>query len=227
MPIPKPNLIGYDEAWYRDTMLATMVFEETDNLSLLENWLYTVNSIYDYSRSKDIQETDNLGELLYIIAAVGVDREDLVNEILQEVNNIKREDGSIGGNVDGYYQTYYPTALMLNAANKLGITVDLTIPQYDDGYAKLTWYYNKNFVTGASVDTRFYPYLNWAFYNYAGWGSLFVLDEIYPLSYEGGDTSTPGKVEGECFISEYYCNQQLYISHMWHASEMFLYLKNY
>lgn len=32
-------------------------------------------------------------------------------------------------------------------------------------------------------------------------------------------------VEKECFISQYYCEQKVYLSHMWHSAEMFLYLQ--
>lgn len=223
--VPKPNIFGYTTAWYRDAMLGTKVLEITNNTDLLVPWIKSVDSIYDYSRSKDIKETDNLGELLYIIGAVGVERKDLVNEITKEIYKLKKEDGSIGGNVDGLIQSYYPTVLALHGASKVGITLDLTVPQYDDGYAKLTWYNDNPIASGNTQHSSFYPYINWAFYNYSPYSStLYILDEYYPLSYEGGDTSTPGKITNECFVSDYYCEHNLYLAHMWHASEMFLFL---
>lgn len=223
--IPKPNLIGYDTAWYRDTMLGTKVLEITNNTQLLIEWVKSIDSIYDYSRSENIKETDNLGELLYIIGAVGVERKDLLKDIKEEINNIKQPDGSIKGNVDGLIQAYYPTVLALYGAEKAGISLDLVAPQYDDGYAKLTWYYNYQIASNNTIHTKYYPYINWAFYHYSPYSTLYILDEEYPLSYEGGDTSTSGRVEEECFISQYYCEKQLYLSHMWHASEMFLFLE--
>ena len=208
-------------------MLATMVLEETKNLNLFENWVKSISKVYDNSRDPSINEADNLGELLYIIGAVGVDRKDLINDILVEINNIKNSDGSISGMVDGTIQSYYPTILALYGAKKNNINLDLVAPTTDDGYAKLTWYYDNPIMSKNEQTSKFYPYINWAFYNYSNYGSLFILDEIYPLSYEGGNTLEPGKVESECFISDYYCERNLYLSHMWHASEMFLFLKDF
>lgn len=223
---PKPNIFGYSSAWYRDSMLATMVLEETNNTSLFENWVRSINKIYDNSRDKNINEADNLGELLYIIGAVGVDRPDLINDILIEIDRLKDEDKTIGGMVDGIFQKYYPSVLAIYGAEKNNIKLDLNIPKKDDGYAKLTWYYPP-IESHMEQVSSFYPYINWAFYHYANYGLLYVLDEIYPLSYEGGNTEEPGKVENECFVSEYYCNKNLYISHMWTASEIFLMLLEY
>ena len=221
---PKPNIFGYNSAWYRDTMLATMVLEHTNNTKILIPWVESINSIYDYSRSKDIKEADNLGELLYILGAVGVERNDLVEEILEEIENLKQDDGSIKGMVDGLEQKYYPTVLAIYGARKLGITLDLTVPQYDDSYAKLTWYYDYKIPTDMNINSKYFPYLNWAFYHYSPYTTLYILNEIYPLSYEADETDSSIKIESECFISEYYCEQKTYMSHMWHASEMFLLL---
>jgi len=223
---PKPNIFGYKSAWYRDSMLATMVLEKTENTSLLENWVKSIDKIYDNSRHPDIDEADNLGELLYIIGAVDVDRSDLINDILKEIERLKDENKAIGGMVDGAVQKYYPTVLALYGAEKNQISLDLIPPQQDDGYARLTWYYNP-IATNMEQTSSLYPYINWAFYHYSNYGSLYILDEIYPLSYEGGNIEEPGKIESECFISEYYCNRNLYISHLWHASEMFLMLMEY
>jgi len=225
--IPKPNIITYKGAWYRDTMLAAKVLEETNNTKILEKWVSSINSIYDYQRESTLKEVDNLGELLYIIGATGVKRTDLIDKIKEEINNIKKPDGSISGIVDGITQSYYPTVLALYGAQKVGLGIDLNIPQIDDGYAKLTWYYDGHQQFKTNVDSKYYPYLNWASYHSNGYGRLYMLDEIYPLSYEGGFEVGSGKIEEECFISQYYCEQKISISHLWHASEMFLLLKNY
>lgn len=222
--IPKPNIFGYSSAWYRDAMLATMVLEYTNNTDLLIPWVKSIKSIYDYSRSKDIKETDNLGELLYILGAVGVKREDLISDVLIEIENLKQEDGSIKGMVDGLEQKYYPTVLAIFGAKKLGITLDLVVPQYDDSYAKLTWYSDYRIATDMNINSKYFPYLNWAFYHYSPYTTLFILNEIYPLSYEADETDSQIMIESECLISEYYCKEKVYLSHMWHASEMFLLL---
>lgn len=219
--IPKPNIFVYNNAWYRDTMLATMVLEKTENVSLLNEWVSTINKIYDNSRSADINEIDNLGELLYIIGATNSSRQDLIDQIMAEIKSLTK-DSMITGQVDGMQQSYFPTVLAIYGAKKNGITLDLIPPTYDDGYARLTWYADNKISTSIDYNSSTFPYLNWAFYHYTTYGNLYVLDEIYPLTYEGGNVDEFGKVESECFISDYYCNRGLYLSHMWHASEMFL-----
>ena len=221
--IPKPNIMWYNEAWYRDSMLASMVLEETNNIHLFENWVKSIDKIYDNSRSSEINETDNLGELLYIIGAVGIERNDLIEQIIKEIENIKLPDNSIGGIVDFSYQKYYPTKLALFGAKKLGINLDLITPKKDDGYAMLTWY-DKEINSDLPLDSVLYPYLGWAVYHYRGYEKIYILDEIYPLSYEAG---VPFTIEKTCFISNYYCEEGLHLSHMWHASEMFLFLKDF
>ena len=225
--VPKPNIFWYNTAWYRDTMLATMVFEQTDNTSLLENWVMSIDKIYDNSRDANINEADNLGELLYIIGAVGVDRSDLIDDILLEIDRLKDSDKSIGGMVDGSIQKYYPTVLALYGAEKNNIELDLVPPSVDDGYAKLTWWYKSPISTNIVQNSEYYPYINWGFYHYSGYGKLYALDEIYPLTYEVGNTERTEKVDNECFISEYYCSRKLFLSHIWSASEIFLFLINY
>lgn len=225
--VPKPNLITYSGAWYRDSMLATMVLEETNNTNLLKNWVNSIDSIYDFQRSSTLKEADNLGELLYIIGAVGVKRNDLIEEIKAEIKNITQPDGSIKGIVDGRERSLFPTVVALYGAKKAGIKLNLTIPEKDDEYGKLTWYYDNSKNYEMQMKSRPYPYLDWAFYHYDKSGELYILDEIYPLSYEGGSDVGSGPVYEECFVSEYYCGQSLSLSHIWHASEMFLFLKEF
>lgn len=224
---PKPNLFGYGDAWYRDTLLATFVLEKTDNINLLKDWVESIDNIYDLQRGKDIYEIDNLGELLYIIGASGVKRDDLISEIVKEVNRLKQADGTINGVIDGFKQSYYPTALAMFGAKKNNIDLGLKMPTVDEGYGRLTWYFDKPELSNQSYDSKHFPYLGWAFYHYNKSGKLYILDELYPLSYEGSDSEDTGRIESECFISEYYCKQKVILTHLWHASEMFLYLENY
>lgn len=224
---PKPNIWGYTQAYYRDAMLVTKVFEETNNTDILLDWVNDIEKIYDNSRSTEIDEADNLGELLYIIGATGADREDLVNKIIKEIYRLKDNDNHISGMVDGYVQTYYPTLLALYGGQKLGIDIDLDYPTIDDGYARLTWYSDYKVAASNSQDSSYYPYINWGFYHYSPYGRLFILDELYPLTYEGGEDNPNYKVENECFISDFYCEKDMYIAHSWSASEMFLMLIGY
>ncbi len=221
--VPIPNIMTYNSAWYRDTLLATMVLEKTDNVKILEPWVKSIDSIYDYSRAKDLKEPDGLGALMYIIGATGVNRDDLIQKIIEEIDNIREPDGSIKGKVDGWNQKYYPTALAILGSRKLGIDLNLQLPEYDDGYARLTWYLDKRISTDIKTVDNTCPYLNWAYYHYNPDETLTILGELYPLSYE----IVAGETNKECFISEHYCNEHLALSHIWHASEMFLVLINY
>ena len=223
---PRPNIIGYYKPFYRDAMVATMVLEDTDNVHLIADWVKNLDSIYDYARSSEIKEPDNLGELLYMIGATKVDRDDLVEEVLDEIENIRTEDNMIHGNIDSAEQKYYPTAIALFGEEKLGIKPNLSLGNIDDVYGKLTWYYhNPNMIWAQFIDAPLFPYLGWAQRHYTEHGLVYMLDEIYPLSYEAG-TPKPGyKAEPYCFISEFYCENVTHISHLWDASEKYLFLK--
>lgn len=221
---PKPNIWAYKQAFYRDAMMITMVLENTSNTDLILEWVNGLTNIYDNSRAVDIDETDNLGDLLYIIGATNSDNEALVNKILKEINRLKDKDNHISGMVDGSIMTYYPTSLAIYGGEKLGIDVGLEYPVIDDNYGKLTWYNDHRVESYLLQNDIYYPYLNWAYYHYSGYGKLFVLDEIYPLTYEGGQDYQDSDVVNECFISEFYCRKDIFISHSWTASEMYLYL---
>lgn len=224
---PIPNIIGYKQPFYRDAMLATLVLEETGNVHLLTDWVNSLDSIYDYARSSEIKETDNLGELLYMIGATGADRQDLIDEILEEIDSIKTEDNMISGYIDSFDQKYYPTAIAIFGEEKLGITPNLTLNNIDDGYGKLTWYYdNPNMVWAGFMDSPLFPYLGWAQLHDTTFGNVYILDEIYPLSYEAGEPRPGYKSEPYCFISEFYCVNATHISHLWDASEKFLFLRD-
>ena len=219
---PKPNIFGYEQAYYRDATVVTKVLEKTNNTGLILEWVNNLEKIYDNSRSPSINEADNLGELLYIIGATKSSNKELMKKIIKEINSKKDENGFISGMVDGSIQTYYPTLLAIYGAEKNGIELDLKYPIIDDGYARLTWYSDYKVATMNSQTSSYYPYINWGFYHYSPWGDLFILDELYPLSYEGGEDDPNTKVENECFISKFYCEKDLYISHSWTASEIFL-----
>ncbi len=224
---PKPNIWGYTQAYYRDAMMVVKVLEYSDNTNLILDWVDNLIKVYDNSRASDINEPDNLGELLYIIGATKANNKDLVKKIVKEISVLKDDQNHISGMVDGVIQTYYPTSLAIYGAEKLGIDIDLDYPLVDDAYGKLTWYMEHKVESSLVQTSSFYPYINWGFYHYSGYGKLFILDEIYPLTYEGGNDYLDHKQENECFVSEYYCEKDLYLSHAWTASEMYLMLKDY
>lgn len=230
--IPKPNILTYKDGggWYRDGMVMTMALEHTNNQHVLEKWVASLKDIYDHHAG---DEADNPGELLYILGAVKNNRQDLVDKIFAEVKS-KARDGHFSGPCDGTWQTYYPTALLLNGARKIGqnLPVELSLPNIDDGYGVLTWWYPDRRIINDGLKQKHsdknvekWPYLTWAEAHYRGNdSSVYILDEVYPLSYEGSITGARHVTSQNFFNSFYTQDQGLSLSHTWHAAEMFLLL---
>ena len=162
---PIPNVLSYKYPWYRDSMMATMVLEKTNNIDIIKPWVSSIDSIYDYSRSKDIKEVDNLGELLYIIGATGLkeEKKDLIDNIINEINSIKK-DHYLCGIVDYKNMCSYPTGVAIYGSKKINIDIDLELPNYDDGYGSLLWYLDNSY-NNITFKNKDYPYLNWASYH--------------------------------------------------------------
>lgn len=235
--ILKPNIISYknsNNVWYRDTMVATMVLEDTNNTHLLEPWIKTITGIYDCQRSLinndhncGIKEADNPGELLYILGTIKNNRYDLINKIIDEVKK-KAKDGLFTGIVDGEEMSFYPTSLLLLGARKNNIDLSryLKNPKVPDHYASLTWWDKDTPKQDLPViESRLFPYLEWASVHYKidNYGKVNVLDEYYPLSYEAG--LSQAIAEDQKFVSEHYSVLEgPILTHVWHAAEMYLLL---
>ena len=233
----KPNIISYknsNNVWYRDTMLATMVLENTNNTHLLEPWIKTITGIYDCQRSLinndhscGIKEADNPGELLYMLGAIKNNRSDLINKIIEEVKK-KAKNGLFTGIVDGEEMSFYPTSLLLFGAKKNNIDLSryLKTPKTPDHYASLTWWDKDTPRQNLPViESRIFSYLEWASTHYknGNYGKVNVLDEYYPLSYEAG--LNQAIADDQKFVSEHYSVLEgPILTHVWHASEMFLLL---
>lgn len=227
--VPKPNILTYKDGggWYRDNMIAAMALEKTDNVHLLEKWVASLTDIYDYQRSADMQEADNPGELLYILGAVKNERQDLVDKIKLEVAT-KAENGHFSGICDGVIQTYYPTALLMAGAQKakVDLPVQLRLPDNDDVYGRITWWYSDQKLRyNKAWVSRSWPYLEWAQAHYYPYNSPHILNEAYPLTYEA--ELTPEIADRQRFYTEFYADQKISASHIWHAAEMFLTLLEY
>lgn len=223
---PIPNVMSYQTAWYRDSMMAAMVLEKTENINIIKPWVQSLDSIYDYSRSKEIKETDNLGELLYLIGATGLknEKKKLIHEIVEEIENIK--DGSyLCGIVDYKKMCSYPTGVALYGAQKLELDLDLKLPEIDDGYGSLLWYLDNDY-SEESFKTPDFPYLNWASYHNGVKSKLYLLGENYPLTYEYQDPNYSYRTNFSSFIYPYYYLNHIDISHLWNAAEMFLFLSD-
>lgn len=208
----KNNIFEDSDVSYKTAMMVSMVLERVENTDIISNWVKSIDDIYD----SNLKETDNLGQLLYIIGATNVDRNDLKNEIIKEINSIK-VNNSLIFKKDNSTFSYYPTAVAIYGAKKAGVNIDLSLPLVDDDYTKLLWY-NPVMSSSKNRSDGKRPYLNWAYYHYSGYGYLYSLDEIYPLTYD------VNKVNNQCFVSGDYCKKDIILSNSWVAAEMFLYL---
>lgn len=219
-----PNILVYDNSWYRDAFMASMVLGKTNNTKLIKNWVDQIDSIYDGQNGR--KEADNLGELLYLLYVTNSNNK-IKKEILKEIKTIENDNNYIEGYTDAQLMAYYPTALAKFALEKLGIENDLVLPYGNDVYARIVWFYDLNRKKEGYIDGTTSPYLNWAAFhtNKNIDNELYICDNLYPLSYEKG--ATFAKYNQLPLILENYQEESISPTHVWTAAEMFLLLIEY
>lgn len=217
--ILKPNVIVYENGWYRDAMIATMVLDKTNNLDLIKEWVDSIDKLYDEQNGN--KEVDNLGELLYLINITKSNNK-IKNDIFKELEKIKN-DNYLSGVIDGNKKKYYPTAIFLFALN-MEYDINLTLPEYDS-YSELVWFYDKNKKVSTATDSINYPYLGWANYHTNGKSALYNCDSLYPLSYE--KNGSKAKYPNLSMELSFYKNNHISPTHIWDAAEKFLLLFEY
>lgn len=220
------NVIVYDKPWYRDAALTCMVLKQTGNTNLIDEWVNSINEIYD-SQNSDMNEADNLGELLYILSTQENINYDLVDRIEEEAERIAST------NPNGYYiygQTDYDANyLYQNLWYKLGIEsvgrefkFDLDkIPE--DNYSRLAWWSDYK-VKGYKEPrtTEEYPYLSIAEYHNMKTGSIPINISLYPMSWERNGTEA--NYQNYDKIDTVMTNERLSQVHSWSSAEFLLLL---
>lgn len=223
-----PNIFIYGNNWYRDGAMVGMVLEYTNNTHHIEPWLstLTVDDIYDNARDENLNETDNLGELLYLLSLMLNPNQELINAILIEAENQKVEGTNyISGITDGGQKPVYQTKWLKFGMESLGIdSSEYDLKGASDDYFDLCWWYDGSTKDQYNGDiqrveeTVFdytredYPYINLARMHY--YKIKIEIPELhYPISYELADY--PAGEKQYCF------------THSWHATELFFYLLNY
>lgn len=220
-----PNILVYKEAWYRDAMMAAMVLEKTDNIYLLKPWIDRIDKIYDEQNGR--KETDNIGELLYLLYSTKSDN-DIKTEILKEIKILTKKQNYISGFTDAQMMSYYPTVLAKFALEKLNIENNLILPIDNDVYARLVWFYDSNRDKKGYINGYNSPYLNWASYHTTLDNvnqDLYLYNNIYPLSYEQNATYADYNNMPELLNDYNY--KKVSPTHVWAASEIFLLLYEY
>lgn len=224
---PYPNILTYQEPWYRDAMLGAMVLSKTGNLSLIKDWILNLSEPYD-KQNGGVAEADNLGEALYLISLVSNKDHPLVAKILEEAKKLTvTKDGRtyLSGMTDDLNQSYYQTLLYKYGLSKLKLKDSYTLPKEADSYVSLAWW-SKDTITPAPLyDSGNFPYLGWASYHRNQTGKLYLGGGVYPLTYER--MGTYADYTGVAVIDPSFPLMQVSPTHLWHASEVFLYMMTF
>lgn len=211
-----PNIMVYDNVWYRDAAMGAMVLEKTNNISLISDWINSINNIYDKQNGSN--EADNLGELLYLISLTN-NNDKLKNKIIKEVELLASNNSNgyfVDGLVDMGNRPYY-----INNWIKFGYEKNDLEYNFDnvdiDNYSGILWFSN----SCQSVSDNFvHPYLYWGMYHCNHDSKVRLNINPYPLSWEDNASSANYDNISDYLIS--YKNGKVSPTHVWSAAEMFL-----
>lgn len=221
-----PNIIVYKNPWYRDAAITSMVLKQTNNTSLIKEWVSSISEIYD-RQNNDVEEVDNLGELLYILSTQEEKNEDLINRIEEEAERIAE------ANPNGYYiygQTDFGNMhLYQNLWYKLGIEsvgrkfkFDLDTIE-EDSYSSMAWWSDYEVKNKSFQEADYnYPYLSIAAKHKLKTGTIILNGNLYPLSWEKNATSAV--YENYSSFDNRFNNLKTSPIHSWTASEMLLFI---
>ena len=221
-----PNIIVYNNPWYRDAALTSMVLKQTNNTDLISNWVNNITDIYDLQNG-GIQEPDNLGELLYILSTQNNPNKELIDRVEQEAERIATS------NPNGYYiygkTDFGDQHLYQNLWYKLGIEsvgrefkFDLsTIPE--DNYSKMSWWSDYEVKDKTPYEfSEQYPYLSYAA-NHKLKNTIIPMNENnYPLSWEM--VASQANYDNYKDLDNIMTNSKISPLHSWSSSELLLWL---
>lgn len=177
--ILKPNIIVYQNGWYRDAMMAAMVLDKTNNIDLIKTWVANIDNIYDEQNGQ--KEVDNLGELLYL-TYITKSNNKIKKEILDEVKRIQIENNTqyISGYVDGIIRSYYPTAILKYSLELDDNEFKIEMPNFFDSYSTLSWFQKEEGIENKELENYLndiqFPYLGWASFHTVSRGHLYICD---------------------------------------------------
>ena len=227
---PLPNAEQYSRPFYRDAAYAMMVLKATGNENVMKPWVIGLNSVYDHARSDDYEESDNIGQALYIISPWQRKTKAFRQKLLNEAEKLKltADNGKnyISGLVDGMTCPVYSTLWLIKGLRANGLDdSQWALPDTLDKYTDLCWmlpdrrsvmkeetYKDTYEWQTRRKNIRMYPYLNAARAHYYNDFKLAVMSTAdYPLTWEQVWKDDGGH---ECR------------THLWHAAELFLLIIN-
>jgi len=218
---PVPNFLVYQKPRYRDAALMAMVLQQTNNLSLIHDWIMALRDPFDRTKH-GIAEADNLGEVLFLVSLASDKTHPVVQMALDSVKRFEKEDYIDDMSDHPVYQTKW----FKYGLKSLGLPDPYHIPRQYDSYSSLFWWaYTHEHVAGKEFTgslTISHPYFAWAedhFYK-ENRGLVGTID--YPLSWEqqASDAHYPGLI----VLDKGLIKQKLAFPHAWHAAEQFLLL---
>ncbi|MCQ2445577.1 MAG: hypothetical protein MJ141_01655 [Clostridia bacterium] len=223
---PVPNFFVYQKPWYRDGAMMAMVLEKTGNLSLIRDWAASLTELYDRNNA-GCEESDNLGQLLFILAKAGLSEHPLVEKTIEEAKR-RMKSGALTGLSDFEEHPVYQTKWLKLGLEALGCDTSwVKIPDVQDSYAALFWMDGHREEPIEEPYNDYYPYLSWAKAHTCG----FTMDKtrlealshpVYPISSE--TNASQAKYELLRPWLPAYADARHAAPHTWHAAEMFLYL---
>ncbi len=222
---PVPNFFVYDKPWYRDGAMMAMVLARTGNISLITDWVRSLTDLYDRN-NVGVEESDNLGQLLYLLAITGNKDHPLIPFAVEEAKR-RTVDGVLTGQTDFSAHPVYQTKWLKYGMEALGLdTGFIRVPGVPDDYGGLFWMDGHREPYDGAYCER-YPYLSWSRAHTAGFAmDTAHLDMLknpaYPISYET-EASQADYEALRPFLPDY-ADARTAAPHTWHASEMFLYL---
>ena len=227
---PVPNLFVYKKPWRRDAAMMAMCLEKTGNLSLIKDWVLSLDDPYDHNNGslsgKPENEADNLRQSLFLLSFFSDKNHPLVAKILEEAKKFEKNiDGAlfISGRSDFHEVPVYQTKWMKYGLNKLKMNDPYKIPSIKDDYSSLFWWdYIESHLDCDEYSGDFYPYLGWAHDHFHGTKTSVISNRDYPLTWE--TNASEADYKGLSVIDPVYVIKKTSAPHTWHASEIFLYL---
>jgi hypothetical protein len=222
---PLPNLLAYSRPWRRDAAMVAMCLAKTGNLDLIKPWVLNLQTVFDHNAN--VEESDNLGQNLYLLGIVDAPRQHpLVEKTLESARRFTNR-GAIIGLTDGAEHTVYQTLWMKMGLKTMNLPDPYEVPFKFDHYGSLVWWFpqhqlafpfNFNATTAAN-----YPYLSWAEAHY--WYSSpppLPTTDTFPQTWEANASEADyGKME---IVGSDWAKARVSGPHSWHAAEAFLYL---
>lgn len=221
---PVPNFLVYKKAWYRDAAAMGMMLRETDNLSLIQDWIMAIHQPFDRN-NHGITEADNIGEVLFLVSLVSDKTHPAVQMMLDSAKQFQHGN-YIVGKTDYTEHAVFQTKWLKYGLKALGLSDPYVIPTQYDSYSALFWQdYTKEHVDGKKVNdisSNNYPYLTWAEDHFYAEKRGLVGNVDYPLSWE--QLASEAHYPGMTVLDKDVVKQKLAFPHAWHAAEMFFLL---